>query len=182
MSMNADQENFEPLRRLLALKKHEQPPPGYFKDFSQQVIMQIRAAGPEAQVTGAERLIWQAPWLQRFWAALENNPVLAGGFGVIVCALLISGVIYSENTGRGPETAGIEQPTEQSGAQLGMFADGSAISHPLLVQPAAATASGFSSAIGAPVQETRGSLFDEFRNSQAQDRVKPVLFNLPEGN
>src|SRR5947209_2563290 len=97
--MNADQENFEQLRRLLALKKHEQPPPGYFKDFSQHVIMQIRAVGPEAEA-GIERFLWEIPALRRFWAALEHNPLLAGAFGVLVCALLVSGVVYSEKAAR----------------------------------------------------------------------------------
>ena len=144
--MNPESENFEQLRRLLAIKKYEQPPPGYFKDFSQQVIMHIRAAGPEAEAVGTERLIWEAPWLQRFWAALEHNPILAGGFGVIVCALLVSGVIFSENMAGSPDASALSQGTDQPGSQASAVADASAISHPLLTQPAGVD---FSSTFGA---------------------------------
>jgi hypothetical protein len=169
--MNADQENFDQLRRLLTLKRHEQPPPGYFKDFSQEVIMQIRAGGPEQAAAG--RLVWDAPWLQRFWSALEHNPLMAGAFGVLVCGLLISGLIYSENMARLPEVGAIG--TDQPGNPTTVV-DNSNAGQSLFTQ---AAPTDFPSTIAQPAMEPRGSLFEEFQNSRPQ--AKPVLFNVPEG-
>src|SRR5262245_49148622 len=87
--MNSDPENFEPLRRLLALKRHEQPPPGYFRDLSGRVLARIEA-GDSGQSEGS--------WLQRFWAALEGKPIVAGAFGVAICAMLITGIMNSDQT------------------------------------------------------------------------------------
>ena len=95
MSMNPDQENFESLRRLLALKRYEQPEPGFFNDFSQQVIARLRAGEKPEEPSFWEEFFEQAPWLQRIWAAFETKPLFAGAFGVMVSGLLISGAIYS---------------------------------------------------------------------------------------
>ena len=85
--MNSDPENFDSLRRLLALKRHEQPPPGYFNDFSRRVIARIEASESDAPA---------GRWWSRFWSALETKPIVAGGFGAAVCAAVIMGILNSE--------------------------------------------------------------------------------------
>jgi hypothetical protein len=94
--MNSDQENFECLRQLLALKRHEQPPPGYLEDFSNQVILRLRAGETGEPASVMARLLRETPWLQRLWTMLEARPVFAGAFGATLCALLLSGIIYAE--------------------------------------------------------------------------------------
>ena len=103
--MNPGSQNFESLRRMLALKRHEQPPPGYFDRFSNTVIARLQAGDQGRKESLLERLFEQAPWLQRLWDGLEAKPVFAGAFGVAVCALLISGLVYSENVEVGPVRA-----------------------------------------------------------------------------
>jgi hypothetical protein len=61
--MSENQSNFESLRRLLALKRHEMPPPGYFDAFSRRVIARIRAGETEAPASLSQRLSDQVPWL-----------------------------------------------------------------------------------------------------------------------
>ena len=105
MIMGQDSQDFTSLRRLLALKRHEQPPPGYFNNFSDHVIGRIKA-GEGAHEHAFERLFWEAPWLQRLWAALETKPIMAGAFGAVVCALLVGGVVYSERSETDPMVSG----------------------------------------------------------------------------
>src|ERR1051326_8949810 len=89
--MNPDSENFEALRRLLALKRHEVPPPGYFDKFSREVIARIKAGDDgERKPEG---------WIHRLWAALEAKPIFAGAFGAAVCTVLVSGILNSEDSG-----------------------------------------------------------------------------------
>ncbi len=88
--MNGDADHFESLRRLLALKRHEQPPPGYFQNFSSRVLARI-----EAGETGEGARVGRT-WLQWLWAPIEQRPVFAGAFGAAVCALLIAGIFNTE--------------------------------------------------------------------------------------
>ncbi|MCX6895234.1 MAG: hypothetical protein NTZ16_07000 [Verrucomicrobia bacterium] len=93
--MSAEQENFEALRKLLALKKHEQPPPGYFDQFASEVRSRL-AAGEHRQTNLWRELGDEASWLQRLWAAFADKPALAGAFGMAVCALMLSGIYLSQ--------------------------------------------------------------------------------------
>ena len=98
MNMSQDTENFEQVRRLLKLKRYEQPPPRYFNDFSAQVIDRIKRGERGEENALAGWVLWEAAWLQRIWAAFEAKPVLAGAFGLGICATLITGMIYSEKS------------------------------------------------------------------------------------
>jgi hypothetical protein len=80
-------ENFDDLRRLLALKRHEKSPPGYFNHFSDKVIARIEAAG----------LVAQPRWWQRMFASVEARPVLACAYGLLIGGLLVVGLGVSQS-------------------------------------------------------------------------------------
>jgi hypothetical protein len=130
--MNQDTENFEQLRRLLALKRHEQPPPGYFDRFSSQVIARIENGERGQRDEPIGRLLWEVPWLQRIWAAFEAKPMLAGVFGVAVCGLLITGVVYADRAD--VSSVALMPGTEAESAPTAL-ANVSAADHPLLAKP-----------------------------------------------
>ena len=103
--MNENQSNFESLRRLLALKRHEMPPPGYFDTFSKRVIARIRAGEAETPASLSERLSEQVPWLLKFLQAFEAKPVFAGAYASALCLLLIAGVIFAERPEPTPQVS-----------------------------------------------------------------------------
>ena len=90
--MNQDSENFDSLRQLLALKRHEVPPPGYFDRLPRDIMARIKA-GDTGNELGAD-----LSWFRRFLNVFDVKPVFAGAFGTAVCAFLISGIITSERT------------------------------------------------------------------------------------
>ena len=92
VSMNPDSEVFEELRRLLVLKRYEQPPPGYFDRFPEEVIARIRQL---ESAEGLANLHPPLPWLQRLWNALEAKVVFPTAFGAAVCSVLILGLMRS---------------------------------------------------------------------------------------
>ncbi|HWF18215.1 MAG TPA: hypothetical protein VG754_03065, partial [Verrucomicrobiae bacterium] len=75
----------------LKLKRHEQPPPGYFNSFPTHVINRLERNAGNGGVLG------DASWLMRFMGLLETNPIAAGLFGMSLCGLLISGIAYSQS-------------------------------------------------------------------------------------
>lgn len=84
--MNPEQEDFESLRQLLALKKYEQPPPRYFSELSSRIWTRI------------EREPVPSKFWERFFPNIGLSPGFAYSFGLLACASLFMGVIYSLKT------------------------------------------------------------------------------------
>lgn len=82
--MNAQPENFDRLKKLLALKRYEQPPPAYFENLSSRIMDRIEQ----------QREIALLPWWRKL-ALFDLRPAMVCGTGVIVCGLLAAGVITS---------------------------------------------------------------------------------------
>lgn len=102
--MNSGQEDFEKLRKLLALKRHEQPPPGYFDRLPNQILSRIKA-GEQTES------IWD-----RLLPKIVLRPAFAYGFGIAACVLLAIGGNYALKTEPAPTVAGpflTAQPQEQ---------------------------------------------------------------------
>jgi len=101
--MNESENNFQDLKRLLKLKRHEIPPPGFFNDFSAEVISRIRTGESRANETLAERLQDSAPWLVSFLRMFEAKPGVIGAFATSLCLLLIFGVVLAERPDSAPQ-------------------------------------------------------------------------------
>jgi len=80
--MNSQSDNFEQIRKLLALKRHEQPPPGYFDNLSARIINRIEAAESD------HPSLWE-----RLGFAFGSKPAFVCALGVIACGLLCIGVL-----------------------------------------------------------------------------------------
>ena len=85
--MNSSPEEFDRLKKLLVLKRHEPPPPGYFNQFSDTIIARIEAEGLRDRVS----------WWQRLFPNLEAKPVLACAYGLVITGLLAVGVGVSQS-------------------------------------------------------------------------------------
>ena len=169
MTMNPEPENMEALRRLLAVKRHERPPPGYFDRFSGQVIARIRA-GERAPDSFWERLLFEASWLRQIWAAFETKPILAGAFGATVCGLITTGFFFSDRSSN-----------LQSATLSALSPNGN---QPPIVQVATPVPGsifgqvpGLDSSSTESVDEVRPSLFQEHK-----PKSQLVNFSLPGGN
>lgn len=131
MSMNNDLQDFKDLRRLLALKRHEQPPPGYFHHFSGNVISRIRAGEQAPDYAAHSSFAW--PWLQRFWNALETKPALAGALGASLCAVMLWAVVSTGNLGTTTIATEPSGPFDLSRAPAeGSMLNGATVSFPSL--------------------------------------------------
>jgi hypothetical protein len=169
MSMNPESENFEQLRRLLVLKRHEQPPPGYFNRFSGLVITRIRA-GETGESASAAWWSWESSWLRRLWASLEAKPVLAGAFGVAVCGFFVAGAIVSENI----DTAAAVAVGNRTAATD--FVQKSPTT-PFLEREVAAD---FPAIPQSPVlQAPKGSLFEQLPEREIRPEARLVSWPLP---
>ena len=161
--MNEHENNFESLRRLLVLKRHETPPPGYFNYFSRQVLQRIRAGDTGKSANWLNELFGQALWLEKLLQAFDVKPVFASAFAGALCLLLFLGIIYAER----PEI------TSQPLLQATTAASLAAVSPVSLSQSADQTGIVSSTDPVLSLQPV-ASLFGQ-QNSLAQ----PVSFSLP---
>ena len=123
--MSDNENNFETLRQLLAHKRQELPPPGYFAGFSSQVAARLRQAEAELPQSAQEELFSQAPWLMRLLQNLELKPAFAGAFASELTLLLVLGIVYAERPDSQPDLV-LESSTPSAGtfasAQSSAFA------------------------------------------------------------
>ena len=94
--MNENENNFESLRRLLAFKNRETPPPGYFDNFSSNVVKRIRAGESRRPPNVKEQLFAEAPWLLKFLQIFEARPAFASAFAGALCLVLVFGIVFAE--------------------------------------------------------------------------------------
>ena len=80
--MNPEPQDTSRLQKLLALKRHERPPPRFFNDFSDRVIARMHTPGS----------IGPAHWWQRLGLDLDVKLAVIFAFGLVVCGLFLIGV------------------------------------------------------------------------------------------
>jgi hypothetical protein len=86
--MSSGQEDFEQLRKLLKVKRYEQPPPGYFSRFSDSVINRLER---EARSGQSSQGVAGLGWFGMLRRVLAENPISAGIFAVCGIMMVVVG-------------------------------------------------------------------------------------------
>ena len=158
--MNQNDQEFEQVKRLLKLKRHEVPPPGYFNHFSSGVISRIRAGEALRSQSLAERLQNEAGWFRRWLRIFETRPGMVGGFATSLCLLLLLTVVFTEHSEVAPNNLlTISAPTAPSQS------------------PIATPASAPLFASTPPAQPSGGIMIST--NPEASLQPNPMLFGQP---
>jgi hypothetical protein len=89
--MDPAQNEFRSLRQLLALKRHEQPPPGYFDRLSGAIGRRIAAEASEPEPLG---------WLAGLLAGFELRPAVLGLFALLLGGVYLMGFSASRDVVR----------------------------------------------------------------------------------
>jgi hypothetical protein len=84
--MNSDPDNFEAVRKLMALKRHEQPPPGYFDRLPHRIASRLEREGGEPG-------FWE-----KILAGFTFRPAFAYSFALAAFGALTFSVISSIRT------------------------------------------------------------------------------------
>lgn len=85
--MNSSPDDFRDLQRLLALKRHEQPPPGYFRYLNDKIALRIEH----------DDLSSHSTWWEWIVAKLDARPVLAGAYAFAISGLMLLGFKVSHD-------------------------------------------------------------------------------------
>jgi len=140
--MQQPEPQFDDLRRALKLKRHEQPPPGYFRSLSSQVITRLRENDVHDRARALDAASWEAPWLTRMLDFFQGRPIYSGALGAAACLLLLGGIFYTSAPGPAPATAdmqGLGTPQNLTGVGLAVTGDGSAGANQLGALPPGTT-------------------------------------------
>ena len=84
------------VEKIIALKRHEQPPPGYFRLLPERIIHRIEQ--------GEGRSIFWETW----GLAFRVRPVLAYALGLTVCAALTAGIWFVPRMDRSTVAANVQ--------------------------------------------------------------------------
>lgn len=84
--MRTQNQEFIKLRKLLALKRNERPPPGYFDTLRENVIDRLEA----------EELVEYSSWWRWLIEKFDAKPILVCAYGFVVSGLLLAGFRLSQ--------------------------------------------------------------------------------------
>ena len=163
--MSTESDNFEALRKLLVLKKHEVPPPGYFDQFASEIRSRL-AAGEHRQTDLWREMGDEASWLQRLWSSLAAQPALAGAVGMAVCGVMLAGVYFSQSSESGNGGVTVAESWKLTAPAVSALAGGQ-------MSPATMLASSSTNPVMAV--PAGGSLFDRIG---VAGQTAPVSFEL----
>lgn len=118
--MSDTNNNFDDLKRLLKLKRHEIPPPGYFNHLSGDITSRIRRGESGGGKTMLERVQEDSPFMAALLQLFGAKPGLVGALATSMCLLLLVGVLFMDRSepGQSPTSAGFTQSVPEASPTL----------------------------------------------------------------